>query len=51
MGELVAIVLQIFETKSDNELVETLTDMDKLCLRKDPIDIRTDEKRLQCDVL
>ena len=40
-----------FSQKSDNELDETLTDMDNLCYRKDPIAIRTDEKRLQCDVL
>ena len=40
-----------FSQKSDNELDETLTDMDNLCDRKDPINIRTDEKRLQCDVL
>jgi hypothetical protein len=40
-----------FSEKSDSELVETLTDMDNLCYRKDPIDIRTDEKRLQCDVM
>ena len=50
MGELLATILQIFTQKSDNELVEALTEMDDLCYRKDPTD-RTDEKRLQCDVL